>query len=437
MTRFLHVNISLLTPGHFRGAWRLPDNDPRAFIDAANFRRLTRLAESAALHAVFVGDSPALAPDIANAPGLGHDPVVMLADAAAGTSHIGVIATASTTFEHPYALARKFLSLDHLTGGRAGWNAVTTQAVAAAANFGLPELPDKELRYRRAEEFASVVTGLWDGWEPEALLGDKSGHFADTSRIHKVAHQGEFFSVAGPLPLPRSPQGRPLVVQAGGSPGGQRLAGRHADLVFTTAQTPELAKAQRETIRSHATGFGRDPESVQLSTGLVVVIGGTEEEARRRETELRNTIPSRPALDQLAGQLGLAPGSLEADTVLTPDSLSGANGRSAGFGAGVLALLRQRPHTALELVHRFAGGAGHRLVVGTPEQVADGIVDWFAADVTDGFTIMPGDTNHDFAAFVEQVVPILVRRGVFRGEYIHDTLRGNLGLTLEPAGVLR
>lgn len=438
MTRSLHVNISLLTPGHFRGAWRLPGNDPRAFVDAEHFRRLIQLAESAALHAVFVGDSPALAPDIANAPGLGLDPVVMLADAAASTTHIGVIATASTTFEQPWSLARRYLSLDHLTGGRAGWNVVTTQQAAAAANFGFDEHPDKELRYRRAAEFVEVVTALWDGWEPDALLGDPARGFADPERIHPPAHRGEFFAVAGALPLPRSPQGRPLIVQAGASPGGKRLAGRTADLVFAAAQTPELARALRTELRGNAADAGRDPESIKVSTGLVVVLGGTEAEAKEREAELRQTIPVRPALEQLAAQLGLPTGSLDPETVLTLDVVGTAAARSAGFGAGTLALLRERPHTALELVHRFAGGAGHRLVVGAPEQVAAGIAEWFESGATDGFTVMPGDIGADFPAFVEHVVPELVRIGVYRGEYAHETLRGNLGLPAPeptPAGV--
>ncbi|MGW4580606.1 NtaA/DmoA family FMN-dependent monooxygenase [Rhodococcus sp. YH1] len=439
-TEHLHLNISLLTPGHFRGAWRTVGNNPTDFVDPEHFRRLIRIAERGSLTAVFVGDSPALSGEIGNAPGLGLDPVVMLAHAAAGTSGIGVIATGSSTYNDPYNLARRYLSLDHLTGGRAGWNVVTTQLDSAAANFGYAEVPDKADRYRRADEFVEVVTKLWDGWQPGALIGDRStGRFADPELIRGAEHHGEYFSVAGALPLPRSPQGRPLIVQAGASEGGLALAGRYADVVFTAAQTVEVAHALRTDLRRRAGAAGRAPDSLRTSTGLITVVGDTEEQARQRERELRETIPLGTALPQLAGQLGLDPATLTLDTVVTagdlPAPAAGAP-RSEGFLTSIRALLSDVPLTARELIHRFAGGAGHRLVVGTAEQIADTIEAWFRAGATDGFTVMPGDVGTGLEAFVDQVVPELVRRGLFRGEYAHTTLRGNLGLEYTRASTV-
>lgn len=430
----LHLNISLLTPGHFRGAWRTTGNAPTDFVDPDHFRRLIRIAERGGLTAVFVGDAPALSPDIAHAPGLGLDPVVMLAHTVAGTSGIGVIATGSSTYNDPYNLARRYLSLDHLTRGRAGWNVVTTQLEAAAANFGLASPPDKDERYRRADEFVDVVLKLWEGWEPDALVGDAvTGRFADPSRIHGAGHRGEYYSVAGALPLPRSPQGRPLLVQAGASEGGRTLAGKYADVVFSAAQTIEVAHELRTDLRRRAANADRDPDSLRTSTGLVVVVGDTEEQALRRERELRETIPLEPALRQLVVQLGLDPAELTLDTVVTAADLPPADSaapRSAGFLTSIRSLLEWTPLTGREIIHRSAGGAGHRLAVGTGEQIADAIEEWFRAGATDGFTIMPGDIGTGLEAFVEQVVPELVRRGLFAGEYTHDTLRGNLGLEL-------
>ncbi|MFE7422444.1 NtaA/DmoA family FMN-dependent monooxygenase [Rhodococcus sp. NPDC057529] len=432
MSSQLHLNISLLTPGHFRGSWRVEGNNPGDFVDPAHFRRLIRIAERGHLDAVFVGDSPALSSDIHHAPGLGLDPVVMLADAAAGTEHIGVIATGSSTYNDPYNLARRYLSLDHLTGGRAGWNVVTTQHPAASANFGFSEPPDKDERYRRADEFVEVVAKLWDGWEAGAIIGDtERGRFADPDRITPPDHRGPILTVAGPLPLPRSPQGRPLIVQAGASEGGLALAGKYADLVFSAAQTVDVARNLRTDIRGRAAANGRDPDRVKVSTGLITVVGGTEAEARRREEELRETIPLEPALRQLAAQLGLDPGRLRLDTVISADDLTDTDTslpRSAGFFASTRALLAGEPLTARQLIHKFAGGAGHQLAVGTGEQIADRIEAWFRSGATDGFTIMPGEVGTGIEAFVEQVVPHLVSRGLFRPEYTHRTLRGNLGL---------
>ncbi|WP_249412273.1 NtaA/DmoA family FMN-dependent monooxygenase [Micromonospora endophytica] len=421
-----------MTPGHFRHAWRLPHVDPLAYLDIDHFRRLARIAEDAKIDAVFLGDGPALGAEVGQAPGTGLDPLVLLGHLAAVTTHLGVVITCSTTYNSPYNLARRFQALDHVTRGRAAVNIVTTGTPAAAANFGLTAHPDKQTRYRRAYEFLDVVTRLWDAWEPEAVVADKaSGRYADPSRIHRLDHVGEFFSVAGPLPVPAGPQGRPVIVQAGGSPGGLALAGAFADVVFTVAQTQATAVAFRDEVRRHAVAAGRQPDDVQVSLGVVVLVAATEEEARRRERELYDTLPVEQLTVGLTRNLGLPDGVFGPDDPITVDDLPDlipGDAFSTGFSTAVRALIAAGPRTPRELIQRGAGGAGHRLLVGTPEQVADDLESWYAAGTADGFTVMPADTAVDLENFARLVVPILQRRGLFQREYHHPTLRGRLGL---------
>ncbi|MBB5159410.1 NtaA/DmoA family FMN-dependent monooxygenase [Saccharopolyspora phatthalungensis] len=437
MKRF-HLNLSLMTPGHFRHAWRLPHADPLSYLDIDYFQRLAWIAENAKIDAVFLGDGPALGGEIEEAPGTGLDPLILLGNLAAITTNLGVVITSSTTYNSPYNLARRFQALDHVTKGRSAVNIVTTGTPAAAANFGLTEHPEKQARYRRAHEFLEVVTRLWDGWEPDAIIADKkSGRFADPARIHRTDHAGEYFSVAGPLPVRTGPQGRPVVVQAGGSEGGLALAGRFADVVFTVAQTQSKAIAFRKDIRRRAAAAGRHPDDVKISLGVVVLVSATEEEARRREQELYATLPIERLTAVLIQNLGLPDGKFGPDDPISakdlPDTLPGG-AFSAGFSASTRALIAEGPRTPRELVQRGAGGAGHRLLVGSARQVADDLQSWFEAGTADGFTVMPADTAVDLENFANLVVPILQERGLFQPDYGHPTLRGRLGLPLgEPS----
>ncbi|MEV5297985.1 NtaA/DmoA family FMN-dependent monooxygenase [Amycolatopsis methanolica] len=425
-----HLNLSLMTPGHFRTAWRLPRADPLAYVDIDHYRRLARIAEEAKIDAVFLGDSPALRGEIEDAPGTGLDPLVLLGHLAAITTHLGVIATSSTTYNSPYNLARRFQSLDHVTRGRAAVNVVTTGSPAAAANFGLAEHPPKGERYRRAHEFLEVVTRLWDSWDQGAIVADKrGGRYADPDLIHRIDHVGEFFSVAGPLPVTAGPQGRPVIVQAGGSAEGLAVAGRFADVVFTVAQTQAKAVAFRDDIRVRAAGAGRHPDDVKVSLGVVVLVAETEGQARRREQELYATLPIERLSAALVANLGLPPDRFGPDDPITvadlPDRVP-ESAFSAGFSASTRALIADGPRTPRELVQRGAGGSGHRLLVGSAEQVADDLQAWYEAGAADGFTVMPADTAVDFENFARLVVPILQERGLFQTGYRHPTLRARL-----------
>lgn len=432
----LHLNIALSTPGHLRTAWRRGGVDPFAFVDPQHFTRLVRLAEAAKIDAVFIGDSPALPGDIASAPGNALDPLLMMTHAAATTSNIGLLATSTTTYSNPYELARRYLTIDHLTGGRSAFNAVTSYSADAAANFGVEPLA-KAARYARADEFVGLVVKLWESWDPDALEGDiASGLFAHRARIHDVDHHGEHFDVKGALPLPRSPQGRPVVVQAGASAGGRALGAKYADVVFAAAQTVDHAVAYRNEIRSRAVEFGRSAEDVKLSQGLVVIVGETESHALQRELELRDTIDYPSALRGLEGKLGARAGTLDLDRVVGLDQIADPatsdDGGPAGFLSSARALIAQEPVTARQLIDRSASGAGHRLVVGDSEQIANTIEEWFTAGAADGFTVMPADVHADFELFAEHVVPILISRGLVHAEYLSTTYRGNLGLAAVP-----
>jgi FMN-dependent oxidoreductase (nitrilotriacetate monooxygenase family) len=430
-----HLNLSMMTPGQLRTAWRLPGRDPLAYLDIEHFRRLVRIGEEAKIHAVLLGDAPALGAGIDVSPQAGIDPPMLLANLAARTERIGFVATSTSTYNHPYNLARRYLALDHVTGGRGAVNVVTTFAADAAANYGLSKPPAKEERYRRAHEFLEVVTKLWGAWDEDAVIGDRAGgRWADPTKIHPIDHHGEFFDVRGPLSIPPSPQGRPVIFQAGGSEGGLALAGAFADAVFTVAQTKAKAVHFRNEIRRRAAAAGRDPDAVKISLGVVVITAATEAQAREREQALYQTIPIESAVAGLAGQLGLDPKKLSPDEPIDVSDLPPEPTGAApeGFQISARALLASEPVTPRQFVYRSAGGGGHRLVVGAPEQVAEDLEAWYRAGTADGFTVMPADTAVDFENFARYVVPILQRRGVFHEEYEGATLRQNYGLPKPP-----
>ncbi|WP_246187032.1 LLM class flavin-dependent oxidoreductase [Microlunatus speluncae] len=429
--RPLHLNAFLMSTGHHEASWRLPESDPYANTDVAHFQRLAQTAERGKLDSIFFADSPVLRGDVGRRPAGTLEPTVLLTAIAAVTSRIGLIATASTTYNDPYNLARRFASVDHVSGGRAGWNVVTTAGPEAARNFGLDDQPAHRERYERAAEFLEVAGALWDSWTDDATIADQAeGVWGDATKINPIDHVGRYFRVRGPLNLPRSPQGRPLIVQAGSSEDGKSFAARYAEAVFTAQQTLADAQDFYRDLKRRTAALGRDPELIKILPGIVPVIGSTEAEARALDTELDELIRPEYARDQLAKTLRVAPEELALDAQLPAelpdeDQIEGAKSRYTL----IVNLARSERLTVRQLIGRLGGGRGHRTFTGTPEQVADAIIDWFDHGAADGFNVMPPVLPSGLDTFVDQVVPILVRRGRFRSDYEGTTLRDHYGLT--------
>jgi FMN-dependent oxidoreductase (nitrilotriacetate monooxygenase family) len=430
MSRRLHLNAFLMESGHHEAAWRLPESDPHASTSIAHFQHLARVAERGKLDSLFLADSPVLwGGRVGRRPSATLEPTVLLTALAGVTSHIGLIATASTTYNEPYNLARRFASLDHISGGRAGWNIVTTAGLDAARNFNLDELPAHRDRYMRAAEFVEVAVKLWDSWDDDAVLADKeTGVWGDEARIHPAAHAGEFYRVAGALDVSRSPQGRPLLVQAGSSEDGKDFAARYAEAVFTAQQTLADAQAFYADLKHRVASAGRDPHLVKILPGLVPVLGGTEAQARERAAELERLQVHEYGLHQLSELIGVPLGPDDLDCRLPPlPQPEAVQGMQSRF-ALVTRLAQSEDLTVRQLLARLGGGRGHRTFTGTPEQVADTIAEWFHSGAADGFNIMPPLLPSGLEEFVNEVVPILRRRGLFRTAYEGATLREHYGL---------
>ncbi|MFI7274645.1 LLM class flavin-dependent oxidoreductase [Streptomyces sp. NPDC049879] len=428
--RQLHLNLFIYPGGHHEAAWRYRGSDPARLLDIGYYQDLARRAEAATFDGVFLADGPSLPDNVRYASRFRLEPFTWLSALAAATSRIGLIATASTTYLEPYNLARLFASLDHLSKGRAGWNIVTTGAPQAARNFGLEEHPPHAERYARAHEFLDVVTRLWDSWEDEALVADQaSGVFADTDRIHPIDHEGPYLRVRGPLNTPRTPQGRPVYVQAGSSDDGRAFAARHAEAVFTAHQTLASAQEFYADLKRRAAALGRDPDGLLILPGISPFIGSTEAEARALHDEFNELTQPAYSLDLLERMLGLRLTADRLDERLPRELIDTGGERGAGSRFQVILDIidRERP-TVRQLLHRLAGARGHQVVWGTPEQIADRVQEWFENGAADGFNIMPPWLTGGFDVFADEVVPILRRRGLFRTAYTGTTLREHYGL---------
>lgn len=431
LSRTLHLNAFLMSTGHHEASWRLPESDPHANVDIEHYKRLARIAERGTFDSLFLADGPVMFDDVAQRPAGVIEPLTLLTVLATATEHIGLIATASTSYNSPYNLARRFASLDHVSAGRAGWNIVTTAGAAAARNFGLEDAPAHAERYERAAEFLDVALKLWDSWQDDVFVGDKqAGIWGDNDKIHPPRHRGRFFSVEGALNVPRPPQGYPLLVQAGSSEDGKEFAARYAEAVFTAQQTLDDARSFYADLKARTAALGRDPDGIKVLPGIVPVIADTEAEARRREQELDDLIVPWHARRRLAELLQVPIEQLELDGRL-PDNLppethiQGAQSRYAL----IVDLARRERLTVRQLIGRLGGGRGHRTFTGTPEQVANVIQSWFEGGAADGFNIMPAALPSGLELFVEHVVPILRSRGLFRVEYTPgQTLRERYGL---------
>jgi FMN-dependent oxidoreductase (nitrilotriacetate monooxygenase family) len=387
---------------------------------------------------VFLADSPSFT-DTGEIPTRALDPVVLVAAGALATEQVGFILTASTTFNHPYNLARQILSLDQLSHGRIAWNIVTSTDENASRNFGLASMPPADQRYAMAADFTDAVVKLWDSWEDEALVGDpRTGVWVDPRRIHAVNHAGPYYRVDGPMQVPRSPQGRPVLVQAGSSPAGRDFAARYADAIFTVQTIREEAVAYYADVKDRARRHGRDASRIAVLPGLSLVIGSTEAEAHARLEALDQLAYGRPPLETFARSLGLDAGDLDLDQPFPEHLLPQVAGspwlrRSTGHVEARLRLLRKRSVTVRQIIAQ--GGGGHYRLVGAAEQIADFMIDWADAGAADGFNLFFDVYPEGLLLLAEHVVPILQRRGRYRRAYEGRTLRDHYGLA-RPSNAL-
>lgn len=407
------LGINVLVLGYLPASWQLPSLRKDASVDPAYWERIGTTAERGTLDAIFLADGPQAGNPAYDANPIRLEPTVNWAYVAAATENVGLVSTASTTFNDPFELAERLLSLDHLSGGRAAWNVVTTRGESAARNFGLPDVPFRDDRYERAGEFVDVVRALWRS----AATGDE------------VNHHGEFFDLQGRLRVPPSVQDYPVLLQAGGSHKGRELAGRVADGVFSAELTKDKAIEHYRLVKGLAAGHGRSPDEVKILPGLLLSLGSTEEEARRRSDELHDAGPASYSVGWLSQAIGYDATKLELDEPFPEEVLAAPADPqtflgSMGFRESIVAQIRKTNPTVREYLKQSRyTGSGHAGFVGTPEQLADHIEDWFHSGAIDGFNLQPDALADGLDVIVDEVVPILRKRGLYRHEYETHTLR--------------
>ncbi|CAN5203779.1 LLM class flavin-dependent oxidoreductase [soil metagenome] len=424
MPRQMHLGLFILGTGSHVAGWRWP-GAVTDFSDLAAIQQIARTAERGRFDLIFMGDNLYADPGAHPSYTLRLEPLTMMAALAATTTHIGLGATASTTYGDPWSTARAFASLDHISGGRAAWNAVTTTNPAAGANFDKP-LPNHAERYGRAEEFIEVVTKLWDAWDDDALLADRAtGLYLDPAKLRAIDHVGRHFKVKGPVNIGRAPQGRPIVLQAGGSAPGQALAARTADVVFTVTQDIEESKAAYKAVKERMPAFGRAPEQLTMLPGVMPVVGRTDKEAREKLAVLQSFVDSHNGLQLLTDRLGFDMTAYDFDG---PVPALPQTEFSQTFARVLLDKARRDGLTLRDLYNLNAAARGHWVLCGSPETIADTLQLWFEERAGDGFNVMPPWFHDGFDDFVDTVVPILQERGLFRRDYEGTTLRDLLGL---------
>lgn len=428
--RQLHLGAFMRPVGIHTAWWRYPGGYPDANFNFQHLKRFAQTLERGCFDAFFMADHLALLnmPMAAlkrSATVTSFDPLTLLPALAVVTEHIGLIATASTTFNEPYHIARKFASLDHVSGGRAGWNLVTTSNPEAALNFGLEEHVEHGERYRRAREFFDVVTGLWDSWADDAFIADvESGVFFDPERLHVLNHKGEFFSVRGPLNVGRPIQGWPVIVQAGASEAGRQIAAETAEMIFGSSRTLADAQEFYTDVKGRMEKVGRSPDHLKILPGALVIVGETLADARAKKAKLDSLVHPDSGIPNLSMRLGTDASKFDLDAPLPeiPETNASKSGRES-----LIALARRENLTVGQLA-QLVGGYGGLQMVGTPASIADQMEEWLVSRGCDGFNVMFPYVPGGLDDFVDLVVPELQRRGIFRREYAGGTLRENLGL---------
>lgn len=435
--RMMSLGLSISGHGYHRSAWLSPDVP---LIGPASFDyyvKMAQIAENAHFDMVFLADFltfPMADTPVGTLGGvtkIGFEPLTLLAAISTLTKQIGLVSTLSTTFNSPFQTARAFASLDQLSGGRSGWNVVTSFQDDEAANYGDTHILDKSNRYERAQEFVDVVAGLWDSFDSDTFVRDRStGVFFDPKHVRVLDHHGKYFQVKGPLNVERSPQGRPIIFQAGASPPGQELAARTADVVYAAQNTIEDARTFYAELKARVPKYGRRPEDIRVLPGILPVLGSTQAEAKARFDIMRETIDIRDGLRYLYrffGDLTRHPldgpvPELRTDIPVTTR------------GDMMIQLARRNKYTIRQLIQNASIATAHHVVVGTPRFVADTMQEWFETGACDGFNFLPAFAPTSLLEFVDQVVPILQQRRLFRDVYQGGTLREHLGLPEVRAG---
>jgi FMN-dependent oxidoreductase (nitrilotriacetate monooxygenase family) len=427
----IKLGLSMRQLGYHAGGWRHPDVPAGGAMDIRYFARVAQSAERGLFDLVFLADGVALR-QRDEPPGslcrsnqnVELEPLTLLSALAMVTTHIGLVATASTTYNEPYHVARKFGSLDHISGGRAGWNIVTSWSEAEARNFNRAAHLEYDVRYERAAEFVDVVTGPWDSWEADAFAHDKvSGLFYHPDRMHVLNHHGKHFSVRGPLTVARCPQGRPVLVQAGASDQGQEIAAASADIVFTAQLSLQDAIAYYASVKSRLARYRRAEDNLLILPGILPVVGRTVTEAQAKHQQLQDLIHPLVGLAHIFSPMGDLSGYPVDGPVPEPK-----DPELRSRAQLMLDKARRENLTIRQLYLAMSSGRGHRTVTGTASQVADTMQEWIEARAADGFNIIPSHLPAGIDDFVELVVPELQRRGLYRTEYEGHTLRENLGL---------
>ena len=429
-TRQIHLGAFMRPATIHTGGWRFPGAYPDANFNFAHIKRFARQLEAARFDAFFMADHLAVLnmPMEAlkrSATPTSFEPFTLLPALSAVTEHLGLVATGSTTYDEPYHVARRFASLDHISGGRAGWNIVTTSNPNASLNFGLDEALEHADRYARAREFHDVVTGLWDSWADDAFIQDpESGIYVDPEKMHVLDHKGKYFSVRGPLNIARPVQGWPVIVQAGASDAGRQLAAETAEAVFTSNTDLAAGQAFYADVKARTEAAGRIPDHIKILPACFVVIGDTVEEAQAKRAKLDSLVHADSAIASLSIALGHDASKFDPDGPLPdiPESNASKSGRDRA-----IRLAKRENLNVRQLAQRLGGYSGLALV-GTPETIADGMEEWFETRGSDGFTVMFSHLPGGLDDFCDRVVPELQRRGLFRREYEGATLRENLGL---------
>jgi FMN-dependent oxidoreductase (nitrilotriacetate monooxygenase family) len=426
--RQFNLNVGVNTTGYVAKAWPYRTGNRQEITDPAYYRRLAEIAHRGRFDAVFFSDHPALVTDPDGRPFHTLDPLTLAAAITAQVPDIGFVATFSTTYNSPYDLARRAQTVDLISGGRLIINAVASFTEAVAANFGAARLPARPERYARAAEFLDVAKKLWASWDPRREGEIPPNRFWDASSARRIDHHGAHFDVQGPLNVPRGPQGHPVLAQAGASEWGIDLAARHGEIIYANILSHDAGHEFGRRVRDRAVALGRDPSGIRIIPGFVPIIADSRAEALRKHELLSGAGSEDGLIARFIAENGLDPHRFDPDAILDPEQFAPDPNRllALGMTLGLVDLLRHEKLTARQAVRRSEGH--HRLVLGTPEEIADALIEFWADGAVDGYTIQPPRAPDDIIEFVDKVIPILQDRGVFRREYEPGTVRDRYGL---------